>query len=124
VHDARPDCFVPGRFDGATLLCGGPRLLEHALATPRAVHAVLLNRDFAADVAALEVVAPARPAFLGMMGSRRRIAQVREALPHLAEALAEVHAPVGLDLDAETPEEIAVSILAQLVRTRRAPAAG
>ncbi|MGH8030037.1 MAG: XdhC family protein [Arenimonas sp.] len=120
VHDARADCFVDARFEGATALCGGPALLERALATPRPVFAVLLNRDFAADVAALEVIAKSPPAFLGMMGSRRRIAQVRAALPHHADVLAAVHAPVGLDIAAQSPEEIAVSILAQLVAARAA----
>jgi xanthine dehydrogenase accessory factor len=121
VHDARAECFAPDRFDGATILCGGPTLLARALDTARPVYAVLLNRDFAADVAALEVIAPARPAFLGMMGSRRRVAQVRQSLPDSERELATLAAPIGLDIGAETPEEIAVSILAQLVQARRKP---
>jgi xanthine dehydrogenase accessory factor len=116
VHDARPECFPPGRYAGATVLCGSPALLARALDTARPVHAVLLNRDYAADVAALRVVAPARPAFLGMMGSRRRVAEVRAALP--AVALDALVTPVGLDIGAETPAEIAVSILAQLIALR------
>jgi xanthine dehydrogenase accessory factor len=83
------------------------------------VFAVLLNRDFAADIAALSVLATRPPVFTGMMGSRRRIAQVRDALPEHADFLARVIAPVGLDIDAQTPAEIAVSILAQLVAERR-----
>jgi xanthine dehydrogenase accessory factor len=113
VHDTREACFPAGAFAGATVLCGDASRLAEALATPRKVYAVLLNRDYAADVAALEVIAPAAPAFLGMMGSRRRVAQVRAALPDLD--LARLVAPVGLEIGAETPAEIAVSILAQLV---------
>lgn len=119
VHDARAECFGDARFAGATVLCGSAALLARALATPRTVFAVLLNRDFAADVAVLDALAPAPPAFVGMMGSLRRIAQVRASLPQHAALLARVHAPVGLDIDAQTPEEIAVSILAQLVAVRR-----
>ena len=119
VHDARADCFDGGRFTGATVLCGGAALLARALDTARPVFAVLLNRDFGADVAALGVLATRPPAFVGMMGSQRRIAQVRAALPELAALLERVHAPVGLDIDAQTPAEIAVSILAQLVAQRR-----
>jgi xanthine dehydrogenase accessory factor len=57
-----------------------------------------------------------------MIGSRRRIRGAFEAL--LAdgmprERLARVHAPIGLDIGAETPEEIAISIAAELVRVRR-----
>ena len=60
---------------------------------------------------------------VGMIGSRRR---VKTTLDRLAEAgiprerVEEVHAPLGLDLGAETPEEIAVAIVAEIVRERRA----
>ncbi len=64
---------------------------------------------------------PAQPPYVGMIGSRRRVRGAFEAL--LAAGvprarLARVHAPVGLDIGAETPEEIAVSIAAELVRVR------
>ena len=80
---------------------------------------MLLNRDFAADIASLHELCRRPPAFLGMMGSRRRIREVLDALPEHADALARLQAPVGLDIAAETPQEIAVSILAQLVQVRR-----
>ncbi len=90
--------------------------ITHCLDTPRRVHAVLLNRDWHADLASLEHLAARPPEFIGMMGSRKRIAEVLAHLPatwtHLRNHLT---APVGLDLGAETPEEIAVSILAQLI---------
>ena len=60
--------------------------------------------------------------FVGMIGSRRR---VRALLSHLEKdgfdraLLQEIHAPLGLDLGAETPEEIAVSIMAEIIRERR-----
>lgn len=60
--------------------------------------------------------------FVGMIGSRRR---VRAMLNHLEEdgfdraLLEEIHAPLGLDIGAETPEEIAVSIMAEIIRERR-----
>lgn len=63
-----------------------------------------------------------RPRYIGMIGSRRR---VRAAFRALLEAgtsrgeLARIHAPIGLDIGAETPEEIAVSIAAELVAVRR-----
>jgi xanthine dehydrogenase accessory factor len=61
-------------------------------------------------------------AFIGMIGSRRR---VRATLERIAETgipaseLSEVHAPLGVDLGAETPAEIAVSIIAEIIRERR-----
>lgn len=115
VFEPRDSCFVASRFARATR---APRL-ETALETRREIYAVLLNRDMHGDVAALRVLAGQALAFLGMMGSRRRILEVRAALPELAPLLGLLRAPVGLQLDAQTPQEIAVSILAQLVQVRR-----
>jgi xanthine dehydrogenase accessory factor len=62
------------------------------------------------------------PAYVGMIGSRVR---VRTVMRHLAEAgydverLRSVHAPVGLDIGAHTPAEIALSIMAEIVGVRR-----
>jgi xanthine dehydrogenase accessory factor len=63
-----------------------------------------------------------RPAYLGMIGSRRRVRAAFEALRRDGvdpARLAAVRAPVGLDIGAETPEEIALAIAAELVATRR-----
>ena len=66
-----------------------------------------------------------RGAFSGMIGSRRR---VKATLDRIAEGgvsqdlLDQVHAPLGMDITAETPEEIAVSIIAEIVRERRSGA--
>ena len=64
----------------------------------------------------------ARPAYLGMIGSRRRVRAAFEALVADGvdpERLKDVHAPIGLDIGAETPEEIALAIAAELVAVRR-----
>lgn len=119
VFDTRADCFDGEAFAGATTHHGDYARLAHALDTPRAVYAVLLNRDFGADIASLRELCRRPPAFIGMMGSRRRIRQVLDALPEHADTLAHLHAPIGLDIAAETPQEIAISILAQLVREKR-----
>jgi len=57
-----------------------------------------------------------------MMGSQRRIAEVRRALGKAGDALGAITAPVGVEVGAETPHEIAVAILAQLVALRRSVA--
>lgn len=119
VFDSRNDCFAAGEFDGATILRGDYAVLATALETERAVYAVLLNRDFGADIATLDVLCRQPPEFLGMMGSRRRIRQVVDALPQHAGALESLQAPIGVAIGAETPHEIAVSILAQLIAHRR-----
>ena len=85
---------------------------------------VLVTRGHKYDFEALRDVLrrPELPAYVGMVGSRRR---TRAALEQLAregidaERIAAVRAPVGLDVRAETPEEIAVAIAAELVLLRR-----
>jgi xanthine dehydrogenase accessory factor len=65
----------------------------------------------------------ARPAYLGMIGSRRRVrAAFRDGVD--PERLAEVRAPIGLDIGAETPEEIALAIAAEIVGVRRGGGGG
>jgi xanthine dehydrogenase accessory factor len=117
VYDERED--VLPAFKSARQLTGDATQLLRALDTPRTVFAVCLTRDFHADLAALRVLSQRPPAFIAMMGSQRRIAQVRAALAEQAGALAHLQAPVGIDIDAQTPHEIAISILAQLIQRRR-----
>jgi len=77
------------------------------------------------DLEAIAAVVPLAPAYLGVIASRKRFAELREAL--LARgvprgALDRIAAPAGLDIGARTPEEIALSVMAQIVEQRRRPA--
>lgn len=121
VFDSRNECFADGAFGGASILRGDYAQLAAVMATQRTRCAVLLNRDFAADIATLDVLCREPPEFLGMMGSRRRVRQVTDALPQYARALQRLQAPIGIDIDAETPHEIAISILAQVIGFLRNP---
>jgi xanthine dehydrogenase accessory factor len=90
----------------------------------RGTYLVLVTRGHKYDFEALRDVLhrPELPAYVGMIGSRRR---TRAALEQLArdgvadERLRRVHAPIGLHLGGETPEEIAVAIAAEIVMVRR-----
>jgi xanthine dehydrogenase accessory factor len=65
------------------------------------------------------------PRYIGMIGSKRKVLSVYRALEKEGiplEKFAGVHAPVGLDIGALTPEEIAVSITAELIAIRRGAA--
>lgn len=118
VFDARPDGYDRDAYARARHL-DDDAAIRASLAGERRTAAVLLNRDYHADIAALRVLATDPPAFIGMMGSRKRVAQVFAALPDLSDFCARIHAPVGIELGAETPEEIAISILAQLIAASR-----
>lgn len=121
VFDERENALDGADYPGATRRSGDYASLAEACSTERGVFAVLLNRDFPSDVATLHQLAGRPLAFLGMMGSRKRIGEVLAALAPEVRAAIEprLQAPVGLDIGAHTPHEIAISILAQLVQARR-----
>jgi len=78
-------------------------------------------------VAALEAILPHHPKFIGLVGSRRHTGHHLEALRAKGvseDVIARIQSPVGLDLGATTPAEIALSILAGLVAVRRGGQAG
>ncbi|MFI5379678.1 MAG: XdhC family protein, partial [Tepidisphaerales bacterium] len=86
----------------------------------------IVTRGHRTDAAALEACIGRPAAYIGMMGSRRKVALLRETMLAAGKTTeaqwATVHAPIGLDIGAETPEEIAVSIVAQLITARRSGA--
>ncbi len=94
-------------------------------AVPRGAH-VLVATMGERDLEAIEAVAGRAPAYLGVIASPKRFAQLSDALRARGvprEALEQIVAPAGLDIGARTPEEIALSIMAQIVERRRRPVA-
>ena len=94
-----------------------PEWLAQAELPPHA-YVVILTRGHRHDLEALRALAPKQLRYLGLIGSQAKVARIYEALEGggiSAEKLRKVHAPVGLDLGAVTPQEIAVSILAELI---------
>jgi xanthine dehydrogenase accessory factor len=87
-----------------------------------AAYVVVLTRGHRQDYDAIRALAGRELRYVGLIGSRAKVARVVDrALAEgvSAEWLRTVHAPVGLDIGAVTPEEIAVSILAELIAVRR-----
>lgn len=83
---------------------------------------IIATRSHESDAAALRVVVESPAAYVGLLGSRRKVSLIFKALREEGvgeERLARVCAPVGLDLGAETPEEIALSIMAEILMVRR-----
>lgn len=84
-------------------------------------YVILVSKGFLTDEAALRRVIGSPAAYIGMIGSLRKRAAVYDKLKAdgiTDEQLARVRAPIGLEIGAETPEEIAVSILAEVIRVR------
>ena len=87
-----------------------------------ATHIVIVTRGHRHDEICLEEVIGKPARYIGMIGSRRRTTTIRERLKRAGvapELLHRVHAPIGLDIGALTPEEIALAILAEIVLVRR-----
>ena len=84
-------------------------------------YAVIVTRGHKHDSVVLEEVLKNLPKYTGMIGSRRKVKIIFDDLRRkgvAADLLQTVHAPIGIDIGAETPQEIAVSIVAELVKVR------
>ena len=82
---------------------------------------VIVTRGHRYDTECLESILKKRHAYVGMMGSRRRVAIVKDQLAKNGvsrELLDSVHTPIGLKIGAETPEEIAVSVMAEIIQVK------
>jgi len=127
VIDDREKFANRSRFPEATdvVVDDIPAWLERAT-IPESAYAVIVTRGHRHDLDALRALAPRRLRYLGLIGSRAKVARIYDALLEEGiverDALAHVHAPIGLDIGAVTPQEIAVSILAELIAVRRGKA--
>jgi xanthine dehydrogenase accessory factor len=88
---------------------------------PTHAYVVIVTRGHTNDLEALRGLAPRELRYLGLIGSRAKVARIYDALGNdgmAPEHLNRVHAPIGLDIGAVTPQEIAVSILAELIAVK------
>lgn len=122
VVEDRPEFASRERFPDAHDIVIGPfgETLEGLPGGPRA-YFVIITRGHIYDRECLEAVMRKESAYVGMIGSRRRIKAVFESLAREGarqHQLDRIHSPIGLNIGARTPAEIAVSILAELVAVR------
>jgi xanthine dehydrogenase accessory factor len=93
----------------------------HSAELPASSYAVILTRGHRYDLDALRALAARELRYIGLIGSRAKVARLYDALlaeSMPSECLARVHAPIGLDIGAVTPQEIAVSIVAELIAVK------
>jgi xanthine dehydrogenase accessory factor len=84
-------------------------------------YVVLVSKGYTTDGAALRRVIDTPAAYIGMIGSQKKRQTVYDELRSegmTEQQIGRVHGPIGLDIGAETPEEIAISILAQVIQVR------
>jgi xanthine dehydrogenase accessory factor len=93
---------------------------------PPTSYAVIVTRGHRHDLDALRALAPQQLRYIGLIGSRAKVTRLYEQMladtPIDPALLERVHAPIGLDIGAVTPQEIAVSIAAELIAVRRGKA--
>lgn len=123
VVDDRPEFASASRFPEADrVICCSFDGIKEKLAFSPGSSVVVVTRGHRHDTDCLRQLVEHPLSYLGMIGSRRRIRLVRQQLIEegfSAQRLDAVYMPVGLDIGAQTPEEIAVSIAAELIKARR-----
>lgn len=125
--DDRADFLTRARFPETEIELveageGWASAVRAVLGNGRGVSVAVVTRGHNEDEECLRAVVAARPDYVGMIGSRRRTNIVLERLREAGvaeEILREVRAPVGLDIGAVSPEEVALAVLAEIVAERR-----
>ena len=122
VVDPRTAFATPARFAHADrLVAGWPDAVLPALGIDEATCVVVLTHDEKIDDPALLYVCRSSARYIGALGSRRTHADRVERLRAAGltdDDLARIHAPIGLNIGAQRPEEIALAIMAEIVATR------
>lgn len=122
VVDARPEWTQPERFPTATLRCQDPEDHARSLVSTAGDFVVVTTHDHALDQRLLQLLLPKPFRFVGMVGSlakQRKFALRLRARGFTDDQIALMRTPLGLAIGAQTPEEIAVSVLAELIAVRR-----
>lgn len=120
VVDPRSVFATPERFAHATeLIREWPQDALPRIGLNEGTFVAVLSHDDKFDVPALEIVLQHSVRYVGALGSKKTHARRVKTLQERGvsdEALARIHAPIGIDLGGRRPEEIAVSIVAEMVR--------
>lgn len=119
VQDDRSEFATPERFPDASLVLAQPiNSIQEIICQIPNLYIALVTRGYLQDVAALAVLKNCPAKYIGMVGSKKRIETVYKMLQKEV-GLPQIYAPIGLDIGALTPEEIAVSICAELIKVHR-----
>jgi xanthine dehydrogenase accessory factor len=121
VWDDRPE-VLDGVDDSHEALGASIESAIAAAAVDPRTSIVMVTRNVALDLEILPPLLATDASYIGVMGSRRRWATTREQLAATGitdERLDRVHSPIGVEIHAETPEEIAVSIVAEVIEHGR-----
>lgn len=123
VADDRQEFSAAGRFPpGVEALCGSYTEIVRSFPFDSATYVVMVTRGHLTDLECVRALLPRKYRYAGFIGSERKAKLLREQLAGDGFEQAKIdalHAPIGLAINAETPAEIAVAILAEIVAVRR-----
>ena len=122
VLDDRPDFADPSRFPNCEVMAEDFTETLHAMPLSPSTYVVVITRGHEHDAECLAEILKKETAYIGLIGSRRRVRFVlemlgRDGIPQ--ERLNKVFTPIGLPIGAESADEIALSIISELVCVRR-----
>lgn len=123
IVEDRPDMITKERFPGAANIICQPFEDLSSILEKQGENSfyVIVTRGHKYDQICLEQVLRHEYTYLGVIGSRRKVAQCRELLREHGfrnAEIASIHMPIGLNIGAQSPEEIAVSILAEMIQEK------
>lgn len=122
VIEDRPMFANNARRQGATkVICDSFEKALETIGGNADTFFIIVTRGHRYDKECLRSIAKKPHAYIGMIGSRRRVGMVKETLAEEGisrEVLDSVYTPIGLDIGAETPEEIAVAIMAEVIEVK------
>ncbi|MCL5997628.1 MAG: XdhC family protein [Chloroflexi bacterium] len=122
LTDDRPELCAPSVCPGADeYLPGALRETLAHIALNRLAYVALVTRSYPIDIEAIPLLLQSPVSYIGVIGSRRRwLATAQELSARgISDAdLQRIHSPIGIEIGAETPEEIAISILAEIIMVR------
>jgi xanthine dehydrogenase accessory factor len=122
ILDDRSDFAHPSRFPGCTTIAENFTLALRDMPLGPSTYVVIITRGHEHDVDCLMEILPRQAAYVGLIGSRRRVSFVLQGMEEKGfsrQRLKEVFTPIGIPIGAESPAEIALSIVSELVCVRR-----
>jgi len=126
IVDDRPDLLTPARFPGCVLVEDNPEAHATGLSTDARRCLLVMTHDHARDIRIVTALSTQPAAYIGMLGARRKRALLASHLEDKSHqdgvdvsVLDRIHAPIGLDIGALGPQEIAMAVAAELIAVRR-----